>query len=108
MCGTDQDEDWLEMRSMEYINLHGLEKCDFDDACDRCSSPTGGSWVQLCHIPEDVTEANFYICWECIKARAALDWCEICGRSTGEGINLCQECEHWESLIDESDFDEVE
>ena len=105
MC-SELEERELESRSLEYIGLHGLVKCDFDDACDCCSNPTGGSWASLIHIPEGNTEAEYYICWECLKARAALDWCEICGHSTGEGIRVCEECERWQELIEESDSED--
>jgi hypothetical protein len=44
----------------------GLERCEFDDECDYCDSPEQGSYVRLHHIPEDGTEADFYICGACI------------------------------------------
>ena len=36
------------------MNIAGLERCDFDDECDSCNNP------------QDVTEAEFYICHDCI------------------------------------------
>lgn len=49
----------------------GLERCEFDDECDFCDSPSEGSYCRLSHNAEDVTETAFYICGQC--ARAALD-----------------------------------
>lgn len=57
-----------------YIEQHGLEKCDFNDGCDSCKKPNGGIWVSLSHIPEDVTEANYYICRSCILKKALKLW----------------------------------
>jgi len=56
-----------------YRELHALERCDFDDECDSCDSPSGGSWVKLYHAPEDVTEADYYMCGCCIEKAAAID-----------------------------------
>jgi hypothetical protein len=44
----------------------GLERCEFDDECDCCATPEGGSFTRLIHNPEDVTEAEFYICGSCV------------------------------------------
>jgi hypothetical protein len=44
----------------------GLERCGFDDACDFCQSPEGGVFTRLNHNAEDCTEAEFYICGNCI------------------------------------------
>lgn len=43
----------------------GLEQCEFDDECDFCNAPEGGTFTRLIHNPEDVTEAEFYICNKC-------------------------------------------
>ncbi len=53
-----------------YIKLHGLEKCDFDDGCDSCGKPEGGIWAEIHHHPENVSEANYYICGKCISKKA--------------------------------------
>jgi len=53
------------MNIEEAVAHLGLEKCEFEDECDFCESPSGPSYVSLSHIPEDVTETNFYICSAC-------------------------------------------
>lgn len=54
----------------QFITHHGLERCEFDDECDRCTSPTGGSWAKLYNEPEGVTETEYYICGGCIGIAA--------------------------------------
>ena len=44
----------------------GLVRCDFDDECDFCGEPEGGSYTRLVHNAEDCTEAEFYICACCL------------------------------------------
>jgi hypothetical protein len=44
----------------------GLEQCEFDDECEFCKSPQGGSFTRLIHNAEDCTEAEFYICGDCV------------------------------------------
>lgn len=44
----------------------GLERCEFDDECNFCKSPQGGSFTRLIHNAEDCTEAEFYICGDCV------------------------------------------
>lgn len=44
----------------------GLVRCEFDDGCEFCSNPEGGIFTRLIHNPEDVTEAEFYICGKCV------------------------------------------
>lgn len=87
-------------RVRSFIAFHSLERCEFDGACDRCSSPTGGSWVQLSYIPQDVTEANYYICGGCIQSRAAAGWCRTCGSvdQSGELVTDCEVCREWEHI----------
>jgi len=51
---------------MSAIENLGLERCEFDDECDFCKSPGGGSYTRLIHNPEDCTEAEFYICGDCL------------------------------------------
>lgn len=43
----------------------GLERCQFDDECDFCRNPQGGSFTRLIHNAEDCTEAEFYLCGDC-------------------------------------------
>lgn len=43
----------------------GLERCEFDDECNFCHNPQGGSFTRLIHNAEDCTEAAFYICGDC-------------------------------------------
>ena len=47
-----------------YSCVSGLTKCTFDDGCDTCTSPKGGTYVSMC-IGEDYEEADFYICKKC-------------------------------------------
>lgn len=62
----------LENKLISYIcDIYGLEKCDFDDECDFCKNPEGGSWAALYHVPEDVTETRYYICRKCILEERA-------------------------------------
>ena len=51
----------------EIVERTGLVRCEFDDECDFCNRPKNGSYVELCHIPEDVTESNYYICGKCVE-----------------------------------------
>jgi hypothetical protein len=44
----------------------GLEQCEFDDECEFCKSPQGGSFTRLSYNAEDCTEAEFYICGDCV------------------------------------------
>lgn len=50
----------------EPVEPTGLVRCKFDDGCEFCSSPEGGIFTRLIHNPEDVTEAEFYICGKCV------------------------------------------
>lgn len=45
--------------------IAGLERCEFDDECEFCQSPQGGSFTRLVHNAEDCTESEFYICGDC-------------------------------------------
>lgn len=82
-----------EERQLKYIKDNGLERCEFDDDCDFCDSPEGGTWVQLCSIPEDVTEATYYICRKCINERAEFNYCEYCGTTLEQPEEICSGCQ---------------
>lgn len=45
----------------------GLELCEFNDECDFCKDPMGGSYARLVRNPMDVTETEFYICGTCAR-----------------------------------------
>lgn len=45
--------------------LPHLERCEFDDECDFCKDPQLGMYCSLNHIPEDVTETEYYKCGKC-------------------------------------------
>lgn len=45
--------------------IAGLERCEFDDECEFCTNPQGGSFTRLTHNAESNTEAEFYICGDC-------------------------------------------
>lgn len=47
-----------------YAELNGLKRCQFDDACDKCEEPEGGTWAEMTY--GDVAEAKSYICGKCI------------------------------------------
>jgi hypothetical protein len=53
-----------------YILENGLERCEFDDDCDYCKSPEGGTWASIIH--GDVAEAQYYICKKCICQKAGV------------------------------------
>jgi hypothetical protein len=52
------------------VKTLGLQRCDFDDECEFCDNPQGGSWVQM-FVAEGVTEAEYYVCANCIPSKAA-------------------------------------
>jgi hypothetical protein len=58
------------MTPENYILHAGLKRCEFDDECDKCENPSGGSWARICQIPEDVAETEYYICGSCIELKA--------------------------------------
>ncbi|MGZ5055348.1 MAG: hypothetical protein ACXWAT_10465 [Methylobacter sp.] len=58
------------MTPEQYILHAGLTRCEFDDECDKCDSPSGGTWAKICQMPEDVAETEYYICGVCIEAKA--------------------------------------
>jgi Lar family restriction alleviation protein len=71
-----------------------LEKCNFDDECDFCKSPEGGSYAKLNHVPEDVTETEFYICGKCAIEKGylvTLKPCPFCGAEARlkESYDVC-------------------
>ena len=48
-----------------------LEKCEFDDECDFCSSPSMGTYAKMIRIPGENPEVDFYVCGRCAEMR---DW----------------------------------
>lgn len=49
-----------------------LERCDFDDECDHCKTPSGGSYANMIRVPMENPEVYFYICGRCASARGWL------------------------------------
>jgi len=90
---TEQE---IQERIDDYIKHSGLVRCDFDDSCDKCSTPRGGSWVEL-YCTEGVSEAVYYICGNCIKERAMLDYCDFCRSEVPKGIKTCKHCVQMEA-----------
>lgn len=45
----------------------GLERCDFDDECEFCSHPKGGSYALISGYYEP--EVDYYICGHCVKKK---------------------------------------
>ncbi len=66
-----------------YVNLHGLEKCEFDDGCDSCESPVAGMWVAMTYPAEQNPEALYYICGKCILDSALKIVAEESEKSAG-------------------------
>lgn len=67
----------------EEIEKH-FQRCEFDDECDFCPSPEGGSYVSMSPSGDGIdAEANFYICGKCAPAKIEKDlkdaeaWCEM-------------------------------
>ena len=58
------------MDKKEFIEASNYEKCEFDDECNFCESPSGGSWVQVVNMGENGTEYDHYICDKCLTALA--------------------------------------
>ena len=67
---------------MDWLNIHTstldspehvphLEKCEFDDECDFCSSPSMGTYAKMIRIPGENPEVDFYVCGRCAEMR---DW----------------------------------
>jgi hypothetical protein len=54
---------WFRMQSP----LDGLEPCEFDDECEFCSRPRGGSYASISGYYE--VEVDYYICGHCAKKR---------------------------------------
>jgi hypothetical protein len=40
-------------------------KCEFDDACDICKTPIGGSYAAGYSNDENGCEVDYYICGKC-------------------------------------------
>ena len=57
------------MEENEHIleGLEALELCEFNDECDFCQEPeqSQSSYVHIIHWPEDVAEAQWYMCGNC-------------------------------------------
>lgn len=49
-----------------------LERCNFDDECDHCKNPEGGSYAKMVRIPMENPEVDFYICGRCASSRGWL------------------------------------
>lgn len=47
------------------IEEFGYERCDFDDECDLCGNPEGGSYARMIRHAESDSEADYYICGKC-------------------------------------------
>jgi hypothetical protein len=67
--------------SPQEIEKHYL-RCEFDDECDFCDSPEGGSYVSMSPAGDGIdAEADFYICGKCAPAKIEKDikdaeaWC---------------------------------
>ena len=58
------------MTKKEAVEYLHLERCEFDDECDFCDKPEGGSYCRLVHIPEMGTETDYYICGKCVIPHA--------------------------------------
>jgi hypothetical protein len=53
------------MKSKEEIEKFGYERCDFDDECDLCKNPEGGSYAKMIKHAESNEECDYYICGKC-------------------------------------------
>jgi hypothetical protein len=40
-------------------------RCEFDDSCDKCNNPTGGSYAAGYSNDENGCEVDYYICGKC-------------------------------------------
>lgn len=54
----------------EAVKYLDLVLCDFEGDCDFCSTPMNGTYCKLYHVPEDVTETEYYICGNCTLVKA--------------------------------------
>lgn len=66
-------------------------RCEFDDECDFCESPQGGSYASISPSGDGIdAEVNFYICGKCAPAKIekelkdAADWCDAMERRIAE------------------------
>jgi hypothetical protein len=49
-----------------------LERCGFDDECEYCKNPDGGSYAKMIRVPMENAEVDFYICGRCASSRGWL------------------------------------
>ena len=82
-------------------SVANIIRCEFDDECEFCNSPEGGSFTRLIHNAEDCTEAEFYICGKCLheavrqftsaalrrQALEALEWLYIESKVTPTALD---------------------
>ena len=49
-----------------FIEILGLERCEFDDECDYCKDPKHGSYAKIYYPGDDNPETEYYICGGCV------------------------------------------
>lgn len=53
------------MKTKKEIERFGYERCDFNDECDLCKDPKGGSYARMSRPAESSPEVDYYICGKC-------------------------------------------
>lgn len=53
-------------QDIEYL---GLQECEFDDECDFCDEPEGGTFAAI-SSGDGYTETDYYICFKCVPEHA--------------------------------------
>jgi len=53
------------MKTDKELEEVGLTKCDFDDTCDRCYSPKGGTFASGYANDMCGEEVDYYVCRKC-------------------------------------------